>query len=72
MIHNIDCLKFLDTTPDESFDICITSPPYNIGLKYNKYIHKHPLVDFSVLLTEKVLLDTPPNDIDMITSNTTW
>jgi len=37
MIHNIDCLKFLETTPDNSFDVCISSPPYNLGVRYSEY-----------------------------------
>jgi len=37
VIHNIDCLKFLDTTPDNSFDVCISSPPYNLNVKYSQY-----------------------------------
>ena len=37
MIINDDCLKFLKTTPDESFNVCISSPPYNLGVRYSKY-----------------------------------
>ena len=37
MIHHIDCLKFLETTADESFDVCISSPPYNLGINYRQY-----------------------------------
>ena len=37
MIHNKDCLEFLKDTKDNSFDLCVSSPPYNIGLGYNKY-----------------------------------
>ena len=37
MIHHIDCLKFLETTADESFDVCISSPPYNLGVNYRQY-----------------------------------
>jgi site-specific DNA-methyltransferase (adenine-specific) len=32
-----DCLKELKNMPNEIIDIFITSPPYNIGLKYNTY-----------------------------------
>jgi len=35
-----DCLKELKNMPDEFIDIFITSPPYNIGLKYNTYQDK--------------------------------
>ena len=27
-IHNMDCLEFMADTPDDSFDLTITSPPY--------------------------------------------
>ena len=35
-----DCLKVLEDMLDESVDIVITSPPYNIGLNYNTYQDK--------------------------------
>lgn len=28
VIHNVDCLKGLSLLPDNSVDLCITSPPY--------------------------------------------
>jgi site-specific DNA-methyltransferase (adenine-specific) len=37
-----DCLEELKKLPEKSIDIIITSPPYNIGLKYNKYEDKKP------------------------------
>ena len=33
---NDDCLKVLPTLADKSVDLVITSPPYNIGMNYNK------------------------------------
>ena len=41
-LFNDDCLKVLPTIPDNSIDLIITSPPYNLGNKHhtgNKY-HK--------------------------------
>jgi len=29
-----DCLEVMESLPDESVDICITSPPYNLGIDY--------------------------------------
>ncbi len=29
-VHNVDCLSFMSTLPDESIDLFVTSPPYNI------------------------------------------
>jgi site-specific DNA-methyltransferase (adenine-specific) len=39
-LFNDDCLKILPTIPDNSIDLIITSPPYNLGNKHhtgNKY-----------------------------------
>ena len=36
-IYNKDCLKGLATLDDNFIDVIITSPPYNIGIKYNEY-----------------------------------
>ena len=35
-----DCLRVLPTLADKSVDLVITSPPYNIGMNYNKYQDK--------------------------------
>jgi site-specific DNA-methyltransferase (adenine-specific) len=40
-IHG-DCLESLKEILDKSIDVVVTSPPYNIGLKYNKYKDKKP------------------------------
>ena len=37
-----DCLESLKTIEDKTVDVVVTSPPYNIGLKYNKYKDKKP------------------------------
>jgi len=37
-----DCLETLKDMQDKSIDLVITSPPYNIGIKYNKYKDKKP------------------------------
>ena len=37
-IYHIDCLEGMRTILDsEDVDVIVTSPPYNIGVKYNKY-----------------------------------
>lgn len=36
-IHVDDCLTVLATMPERSVDVVVTSPPYNIGLKYASY-----------------------------------
>ena len=35
--YNDDCLKVLSTLEDQSINLVVTSPPYNINMKYNKY-----------------------------------
>ena len=37
-----DCLENLEKIEDKSIDLVVTSPPYNIGLKYHKYEDKKP------------------------------
>tara|TARA_R110000823_G_C15741566_1_gene480905 strand:- start:44 stop:733 length:690 start_codon:yes stop_codon:yes gene_type:complete len=34
-IYNQDCLEAMKETPNNAFDICITSPPYNLGNKHH-------------------------------------
>jgi len=33
-IHNVDCLEFMKTIPDDYFDLVLTDPPYGIGDKF--------------------------------------
>lgn len=33
-----DCMEFLQTIPDESVQLVVTSPPYNIGKEYEKVL----------------------------------
>ena len=35
-----DCLEVLKEIPDNSVDLVVTSPPYNVGIKYNSYNDK--------------------------------
>jgi len=32
-----DCLRLLSEIPEQSIDVVVTSPPYNIGLRYKSY-----------------------------------
>lgn len=41
-----DCLDEIKKLPEKSVDIVITSPPYNINLKYNKYKDKKPRIQY--------------------------
>ena len=40
IIHNEDCLKTLKSMEDNSVDLILTSPPYNIGIDYDTYDDK--------------------------------
>jgi len=34
---NGDCIEKMKEIPEESVDLVVTSPPYNVGIKYNSY-----------------------------------
>ena len=34
-MKNEDCLKGMRDIPFETIDICVTSPPYNLGIAYD-------------------------------------
>ena len=36
-IHTGDCLKSMCAIVDESVDLVVTSPPYNLGITYRNY-----------------------------------
>jgi len=40
-----DCLEFLRGIPDETFQLVVTSPPYNLGKEYEKRIHLEHYVE---------------------------
>jgi DNA modification methylase len=39
VVYPSDCLEFLKTVPDRTFQLVVTSPPYNLGKEYEKKIH---------------------------------
>jgi site-specific DNA-methyltransferase (adenine-specific) len=36
-VHNIDCVKGLKLVDDNSVDLIVTSPPYNVGIDYDTW-----------------------------------
>ena len=36
-LHLGDCVAGMAGLPDNSIDLVVTSPPYNLGIKYSKY-----------------------------------
>lgn len=45
-IHDTDCSEGLQKLADKSIDICVTSPPYNLGIDYGTYEDKKPRNDY--------------------------
>jgi site-specific DNA-methyltransferase (adenine-specific) len=41
-----DCCEVMESRRAESFDACITSPPYNLGIRYKKYKDKKSEDDY--------------------------
>jgi len=42
-VYHIDCLKGMrEVLEDKEVDVVVTSPPYNLGVKYNKYSDNLP------------------------------
>src|SRR5574341_1682177 len=39
IVYPGDCLDLLKTIPNESLQLVVTSPPYNIGKEYEKKLH---------------------------------
>lgn len=40
-IRNCDCLTMMKEYPDNYFDLCITSPPYNLGANHHTGNNRH-------------------------------
>ncbi len=40
-----DCLEILSQVPDDSIHFVVTSPPYNVGIQYDKH---HDQLEYSV------------------------
>ena len=32
-----DCIEVFNQLPAQSVDVIVTSPPYNLGIRYNRY-----------------------------------
>lgn len=45
-ILNGDCRDLLNSLPDESVDLVVTSPPYNVGKEYEKKTHLDEYLEF--------------------------
>lgn len=45
-IYNEDCLNTLSRIPENYVDLTVTSPPYNIGIKYDVYVDARPPAEY--------------------------
>ena len=45
-IINTDCIKGLKQLEENSVDLCVTSPPYNVGIKYDDWDDNMPLDNY--------------------------
>lgn len=64
-IFDIDCIEGMNTLlPEQSIDVIVTSPPYNIGVDYNSYNDNRPFEEYLTWIGEiakschRVLKDT--------------
>ena len=51
-IINNDCLKVLEKIEDNSIDLIITSPPYNVGVNYDRYDDLQDVIEYIKFITE--------------------
>lgn len=49
-IYRGDCREVLQKIPDDSIDLVVTSPPYNVGVDYGSYDDEVPLSDYFTLI----------------------
>jgi site-specific DNA-methyltransferase (adenine-specific) len=45
-IYNMDCVEGMRLLPDDSVDLIVTSPPYNIGIDYDAYDDSRPWEEY--------------------------
>lgn len=53
-IYRADCIELLDAMPRGSVDLCVTSPPYNIGKEYEAIMAAEAYVEWSRRWISKV------------------
>ena len=45
-IINTDCIEGLKKLEENSVDLCVTSPPYNVGIEYDDWNDNMPYIDY--------------------------
>jgi len=43
---NMDCMEYMAGLPDKAFNLTLTDPPYNVGLKYKSYKDDRHAIDY--------------------------
>lgn len=45
-VHQGDCVGVMASLSDDSIDVCVCSPPYNLGVPYTSYDDDRPYADY--------------------------
>jgi site-specific DNA-methyltransferase (adenine-specific) len=56
VIYNADCREILPQFKDNEFDLCLTDPPYGIGIANNPFRQKHDKADWDDKPVSKIEL----------------
>jgi site-specific DNA-methyltransferase (adenine-specific) len=51
-IHHGDCREVIRELEDNSIDLVVTSPPYNVGVDYGEYDDKIPMEEYQDMIDE--------------------
>ena len=63
MFYLLDCLEGMKKLEDGSIDAIVTSPPYNLNIKYGKYSDDKPRQEYLDWLVSCLLYTSPsPRD----------
>jgi site-specific DNA-methyltransferase (adenine-specific) len=56
IVHNVDCISGMQQLPDNTIDLVCTSPPYNVGIRYDSWMDRMPIEEYYTFM-EKVLTE---------------
>jgi len=48
IIYNVDCLEGFKKLPENSIDLVLSSPPYNVGIQYDTWNDKMPFENYFI------------------------
>ena len=51
-----DCLEVMKSIPDKSIDLCLTDPPYGIGIAKNPFRNKFEKKEWDSFIPSKSIL----------------